>query len=78
MLAVKFLHLTSVNASEKTFICNCVFVMSHLQSEEEKNEPYTCKGQFIKLNFNLYHQGLYSTCKNGRQQISKIISVACN
>ena len=53
MLAVKFLHLTSVNASEKTFICNYVFVMSHLQSEEEKNEPYTCKGKFIKLNFNL-------------------------
>ena len=57
MLVVKFLHLTSINASEKTFICNYVFVMSHLQSEEEKNEPYSCKSKFIKLNFNLYHQG---------------------
>ena len=31
--------------------------MSHLQTEEEKNEPYASKGKFIKLNFNLYHQG---------------------
>ena len=54
MLVVKFLHLTSINASE---FCNYVFVMSHLQSEEGKNEPYSCKSKFIKLNFNLYHQG---------------------
>ena len=57
MPVVKFLHLTSVNASEETFICNYAFAMSHLQTEEEINEPYTCKGKFIILNFNLYHQG---------------------
>ena len=53
---VKFLHLTSVNISDKTFICNYAFAMSYLQTED-KNQPYTYKGKFIKLNFNLYHQG---------------------
>ena len=57
MPVVKFLYLTLINASGKTFICNYAFAMSHLQTEEEINEPYTYKGKFIKLNFNLYHQG---------------------
>ena len=74
---VKFIHLTSVNASEKTFIGNYAFAMFRLQTEE-KNEPHTCKGKFIKLNFNLYHQGFIYDMPNGRQQISEISSVACN